>query len=233
MTLLNDQDSPVKNVLILVLNPILREQFSRSFKDQLIHKRITVTADPKELLYKQNRFQLVLIDEGDKFVKEHGVVFTDHANKKQLGGLFLLKDLSFIMLSATFTEMEKKVMKTVMGCRNDSQWIKLPDLLEILTNSPQETKLIMRTCEGKNTPDKVLKELIKSKKKIPILIFAELVNADIEGKIREIATSLKLNFDVVKNIDTLRTIIFDAGLIEDGIFLISIEFSRGIDIKLA
>lgn len=56
VTLLNDKDSGVTNVLILVLNPVLREQFVRSFIDNVIHEKITVGYEIKELLYKQNKY---------------------------------------------------------------------------------------------------------------------------------------------------------------------------------
>lgn len=122
-------------------------------------------------------------------------------------------------------------MKTVMGCSRDDQWIKLPNLLEILTKSTLSTLIDYRYCDAKKTPEKVLKELISKNVRKPILIFAELITSDLELSIKKIAG--KVNFEVVKSIETLRAIILDAGLIEDGIFLISIEFSRGIDIKLA
>jgi hypothetical protein len=54
--LLNDKDSGITNVLILVLNPVLREQFVRSFIDNVIHEKITVGYEIKELLYKQNKY---------------------------------------------------------------------------------------------------------------------------------------------------------------------------------
>ena len=129
-----------------------------------------------------SKFDLVIVDEADCFLRKFGACFRIHEKKLKLQGIVDFNYHSHLLLcSATFNRLEEKVLVNLLEVPK-TNWVDYPSVLEIFEN--RKITPLLTAGEISTTFEKALRSVLLAHRNEPILIFMEKIENSIVTMIK-------------------------------------------------
>ena len=174
LQILNLHDSLAFNsFLILVPNQILKEQLELIIQQHDIDLEISVQY---ELSYSEHVSNLccIVMDEADFLIRLNAIVHDEE--KKQLLGLLQLKGKNFLMCSATYSPLEKEILKWCVKIPSDQifEYLNTNTIVQKRVKNVDPVTLIKKIVwQNKDEVKHRLLQFVEMHRASPIIVFME------------------------------------------------------------
>jgi hypothetical protein len=180
MILNKHDEKKFKNFLFLTTTIALKKQLDYVLANHPIDIKYRTYASADFILL--SKFDLVIVDEADCFLRKFGACFRIHEKKLKLQGIVDLNYHSHLLLcSATFNRLEEKVLVNLLEVPK-TNWVDYPSVLEIFEN--RKITPLLTAGEISTTFEKALRNVLLAHRNEPILIFMEKIENSIVTMIK-------------------------------------------------
>ena len=167
-----------------------------------------------------------MLDEADALVKAWAILIND---KMKVCGLSDLKSKKFMMLSATFSDTEREILKVGLAIEN-KQIVPYKTQREIIAGCAIYTQFFHEFTQKTDDAFKKLRTHISKKcDSAPQFIFYDKIT----DKCIKSVLGLKYNVLKIDTAEVMNGVNKEGGAISTGIFFLHSDFARGLDLKLA
>ena len=173
------------------------------------------------------------MDEADFLIRLNAIVYDEE--KKQLLGLLQLKGKNFLMCSATYSPLEKKILKWCVKIPSDQifEYLNTNTIVQKRVKNVDPVTLIKKLVwQNKDEVKHRLVQFVEMHRASPIIVFMEKKDSELTKLLQEEAKRNQLPFELLLNAKEVKGYLEIAAKKQTGIYIIGKEFGRGVDFKL-